>query len=119
MEKELKMAKCTRCGDLGPLVPKSISSEELGRLATRLEKLAVDGPVIWDSGYCEDCDLLVTPEWGKCSVCGRECQLASRVEVEEALGDYYPNNICRACLDDEWFDKAYESYLAGTEALFS
>lgn len=118
MELELKMAKCTRCGDLGPLVPKSICSEELDRLADRLEELGVDGPIIWDSSYCEDCDILVTPEWGKCSVCGRECELASRVEMEEALGDY-PNNICRACLDDEWFDKAYESYLAGMEALFS
>ena len=108
MEGELKMAKCTRCGNEGPLVPKSISSRELSRL---VERLAEEGRIIWDSGYCEDCDELVVPERGKCSVCGRECELASRLEVKEALEDY-ENDICKQCLDIEWFDRAYDSHLA-------
>jgi len=118
MEMELTTAKCTRCGDVGPLVPKSIGSEELDRLVDRLAELGVDGPIIWDSGYCEDCDILVISRWGKGSVCGREGELASLLEIKETLGDY-PADICRECLDDEWFDKAYESYLVGMEALFS
>jgi hypothetical protein len=99
------------------VVPQSITSEELDCTIDKLDRMGVEGPIIWDSGYCEDCHILVVPEWGECAECGRECELASRLEVEEALGDY-ADNICRECLDDEWFDKAYERHLADMEALF-